>query len=303
MTRSRSSVLLFGASVGVAALAAPVAAAFAADASPPPPPAKTQAVVANAANASDAPADVMATMRKAFAELADSRADVRESARTTLMGMERRYLDDLRALVEHSRPLRPAQATALRQIVNHVYLSGETYEPDGHDAGFLGVRTQHIALTSAEDDDAVASPRPAPDNTGNGDVAGPVIPPGEGAAAATAARLPRVGMVVISRLPGFVAHRVLRDGDVILGIVERPELSFAEPRAFTNSIIAMKAGETFHLTLLRRGRVLKVELTLEHRPKIVNNDLAGEAFDRDRRAKADAYWREAFAPLLPDALD
>jgi hypothetical protein len=288
--RSRSSVLLFGAFALTAVASPPAIGAGSADR----PPAQTQP----AGHAADAPADVAAMMRRAFAELADPRADVREAARSTLMGLERRYLDDLRALVERSRPLQPAQATALRQIVTHVYLSGEPYDPESR-AGFLGVRAQQIAITSAADD-ALAPGRPERNETGEGGGGGggaPVAPPADEPA------LPRVGMVVISRLPGFVAHRVLLDGDVILGIVERPDVSFVDRYAFTTAIKKMEAGETFHLTILRRGRVRKIELTLDRRPAIVNNDVAGDAFDHDRRAKDDAYWRQAFAPLLPETVD
>jgi hypothetical protein len=316
MTRSRSSVLLFGAFVlSAATILSPTLKsqpAFAAEEAaapapsptpaPPPAPAPPSASAQPSAHAPDdapaapapAAADVSATMRRAFTELADPRADVREAARSTLMGLDRRYLDDLRALVERSRPLRPAQATALRQIVTHVYLTGEPYDPEGH-AGFLGVRAQQIAITSA--DDALAAGRPPGNETGDPGGVAPVAPQADDTA------LPRVGMVVISRLPGFVAHRVLLDGDVILGIVEQPTVTFVDRYAFTSAIKKMQAGETFHLNILRRGRVLKIELTLDRRPNIVNNDLAGDAFDHDRRAKADAYWRKAFAPLLPETMD
>ena len=75
------------------------------------------------------------------------------------------------------------------------------------------------------------------------------------------------------------------------------------PQGTATLRLSMQAGEVFHLTVLRRGRVLKLELSLDRRPKTINNDFAGEAFDRDRRAKADAYWRQSFAPLLPETLD
>jgi hypothetical protein len=247
-------------------------------------------------------------MRRAFAELADPRADVRETARATLMSMERRYLDDLRTLVERSRPLRPAQATALRQIVTHVYLSGQPYEPEPS-AGFLGVRATQIAISSGDAPaGGGAGGEAVPDDPGGGGGAGAGGGVGAdaragGVGAENPVAVPRIGMVVIYRLPGFVAHRVLLDGDVILGIIERPEVSFLERGAFTSAIKDMKAGETFHLNVLRRGRVMKLELTLDRRPAAVNNDLAGEGFDRDRRTKADTYWREAFAPLLPDTLE
>jgi hypothetical protein len=304
MTRSRPSVLPFRTGVVLvvvsAAAVATLAPAFlstasAADPSPVAPPPQTRPAAAVA----EAPADVTAAMRRAFTELAAPSAEVREAARSTLMSLERRYLDDLRALVERSRPLRPAQASALRQIVAHVYLSGDPYDADER-AGFLGVRAQQIALTSA---DNAGVGRPAAGNdTGVGGVGGG----GAGVAAGEpddSVPLPGVGMVVVSRLPGFVAHRVLLDGDVILGIVEKPKVSFVDRFAFTNAIKSMDAGDTFHLSILRRGRLRKVELQLGRRPAIVNNDLAGDVFERDRQARADAYWREAFAPLLPEAVE
>src|SRR5437762_242414 len=115
MTRSRSSVLLFGAFVSATAfLVLPTSRpVLGADEPPAPAPAQPPAHAADAPPVNAPAADVAITIRRAFADLADSSADVRESARATLMGLDRRYLDDLRSLVEHSRPLRPAQATVL----------------------------------------------------------------------------------------------------------------------------------------------------------------------------------------------
>src|SRR5262245_20216212 len=52
-------------------------------------------------------AEVEAAMRKAFAELGDRDPAVRDAARQSLMGLERRYLPALQRLVTETKPLLP----------------------------------------------------------------------------------------------------------------------------------------------------------------------------------------------------
>src|SRR5439155_13577264 len=104
-------------------------------------------------------------MRQWFADLDDSDATVRELARMKLMGMQRRDLPAFQKLVQDSRPLAPAQAAVLRQLVIHVYLAGEEYDTTGTQ-GFLGVRMQptNVRLPAAEGSDPAgqaAARRPA----------------------------------------------------------------------------------------------------------------------------------------------
>src|SRR5688500_12404510 len=94
--------------------------------------------------------ELVRSMRVALAGLADSDPRVREQSRIQLMGMERRNLPAFQQVVERSRPLRPAQAVALREIVNHVYLAGEPYVANEHQ-GFLGVKLQPTALIQNDD--------------------------------------------------------------------------------------------------------------------------------------------------------
>lgn len=82
--------------------------------------------------------DESAELRRSFADLDSADPAARESARTTLMAMPRRRLDDFRRLVAASRPLRPSQRAVLREIVTHVYLAGEPYDAKEKD-GFLGI--------------------------------------------------------------------------------------------------------------------------------------------------------------------
>jgi hypothetical protein len=247
-------------------------------------------------------------MRRAFDDLADSDAGVRESARAALMGLDRRYLPSLQKLVDQQRPLRPSQASVLRQIVTHVYLAGEPY-PSDRTAGFLGVRMSATAVRLDTPDPAAAAAggEQEGNNNGNGNNAN------DGNAGSDVAPM---GVVILERLPGFVGHRMLLDGDVVVGIDERPDLRLFSDRAaaddllplrvFTDAVKGTRPGRTLHFQVLRRGRLVKVPVTLDPRPDAAaaagGNPAPTDAFDRQRREKADAYWRESFAPLLREAV-
>jgi hypothetical protein len=62
-----------------------------------------------------------------FTELASADLQTRESARVQFMRLTRDDLPALRGLVTRSRPLLPAQAAALHEIVQEIYLAGEKY--------------------------------------------------------------------------------------------------------------------------------------------------------------------------------
>lgn len=81
--------------------------------------------------------------RVALAMLGDTDAAVREKARDQLMGLSRAELPELVAAIREALPLEPSQLAAIREIVPHVYLSGEKY--DRAQEGFLGVRMSAIA--------------------------------------------------------------------------------------------------------------------------------------------------------------
>src|SRR6188508_3062272 len=66
-------------------------------------------------------------IRTWFKQLSDPSPDVRDRARTRLMTMTRARLPELKRAVDDARPLSASQAMELRQIVEHVFLSGEEY--------------------------------------------------------------------------------------------------------------------------------------------------------------------------------
>lgn len=136
----------------------------------------------------EASAQPQADIRVWLNQLADADEAVREQARVNLMGLSRDQLPQLRAAVEQSLPLVPSQRVALRDIVVHVYLTGETYEAE-REQGFLGIRGVNAADTDGSD---------------------------------------QGGLLVSETMPGFCAFRMLRSGDVILRVSEYPEIAIRE---------------------------------------------------------------------------
>jgi hypothetical protein len=218
------------------------------------------------------PAADEATVRAWFADLANRDASVREEARTNLMGLPRHELPLIQRLVEEGRPLVPSQVAVLREIVAQVYLAGEPYETNGRD-GFLGIMMSRANLTDL---------------------------PGEG--------MPTLatGVVVESRKPGFGGCRMLRDGDVLLGLTDRPEVVFRRTEDLQNAVRLMRAGQTLKLDVLRHGQVRHVAIVLDPRPAVVEAHVAEEGIFKldewvnQRMDRFNEYWRRAFAPLLKE---
>ena len=207
----------------------------------------------------------IAAMRRWFAELDDSDATVREQARVNLMGMHRRDLPSFRRLVEESRPLAPGQAAVLRQLVTHVYLAGKPYETTNA-LGFLGVRMQptSVRLPGA---DGVEQPDSA------------------------------VGVVIVERMPGFVGARMLLDGDVILGIAERPNFRAPDVFEFAAVVQSFAPGTTVHFQILRQGQVIRLPVKLDPKPDEADARRL-EALIDIRKADAEEYWDHEFAGVV-----
>ena len=234
-------------------------------------------------------------IRAALAELGHPDPAIRREAFERLMGMNRADLETFRAAVEQARPLLPAQAAVLREIVCQAYLSGEPYKALPK-AGFLGVRLQVVALNTPAGNPA-APPPPPPF----------VLPPAEGGQAPPGA--PRAGIMIYERVPGFCGARFLMEGDVVLSVVgrrirmtiDRSELDLT--REFSMVVREFGPGATVTFELLRQGRVMRVPVRLDAKPEAVEQDLlaGGNALDQfknARRQKADRYWNETFRPLL-----
>jgi hypothetical protein len=210
----------------------------------------------------------IAPVRQAFAELDHADAAVRDAARLKLMGMGRRDLDAFRKLVQESLPLMPSQAAVLRQIVTHVFLAGEQYDTTGIE-GFLGVKMQEtsVRLPAADGADQFA---------------------------------PAVGVVIVERMPGFVGSRMLVDGDVVLGVVERPDVRTLGMYEFQMVVKSVSPGTTIHFQVMRQGQVVRVPVAPDPRPFEADGLMQDLIYRRQRQA--DDYWEKSFAKVLKEGV-
>jgi hypothetical protein len=205
-------------------------------------------------------------MRQWFAELDDADSAVREAARMKLMGMRRQDLPAFQKLVGDSLPLMPSQAAVLRQIVTHVYLAGDDYQTANAE-GFLGVKMQETSVR---------------------------LPVADGLEQFA----PAVGVVIVERMPGFVGARMLLDGDVVLGIVERPDVRTLGMYEFTMLVKAVPPGQTIHFQVLRQGQVIRVPVAPDPRP--FDADGMMQELLKNRQRNADAYWEKSFGQLVKE---
>ena len=112
------------------------------------------------------------------------------------------------------------------------------------------------------------------------------------------------GVVVRFRMPGFVGERMLRDGDLILGLMDQPSPQFRKNDDLSTAMASFKAGDTVRLQVLRQGKVLRVTARLDPRPVEAQPGTTNEIIDGfigSRRRMAEQYWVEHFADLLETA--
>jgi hypothetical protein len=231
-------------------------------------PAQTPATTRAAMEAELAGPDDAATaeVRKLFAGLADHNAEVREAALTGLLNRPAGDLPRLRKVVATSRPLQPNQSAHLRSIVTHLFLKGQDYLSAGQ-SGFMGVTLADAVVIPASE-------------------------PGEGE---------QTGIVIINRLPGFAGYGALRDGDVIVRVLNFPHQPLRNRETLQQLVLNIPPGEEVRLKILRQGQVMDVAFQLSKRPNIPN-DAASNMFLRDREEAADVYWRQKFSPLLAEQI-
>lgn len=213
-----------------------------------------------------------------FNDLAASDAAVRGRALSALLELTRADLPGLRNVVERLRPVAPSQAGALRDVVTHVYLTGETYDCEPT-IGFLGLVLP--ALDSVE----VPRPEPQPGLEDNG------LP----ARAST-------GVPIDYRIPGFCAFGALRDGDVVLGVVHPVSRRMRDWMELTRGIQSFPAGEQITLEVLRQGTVLNILVTLDAKPLLPNENVWTNVMLPARETASAAYWSEHFAPLVDERM-
>lgn len=207
-------------------------------------------------------------VRDWFVKLANRNANIREGSFESLMGMRRADLPILEKVVKQSLPLKPAQAAALRRIVTQIYLSGSIYQL-APDSGFLGIQLGPAYISFAGDNDAEDSRQGA--------------------------------VVVVRRLPGFSGARMLRDGDVILSIVEKPRMQFSTTMEFAAIVREFSSRQTVHFQVMRQGQVISIPITLDPRPA-AEGAIELNELERRRSEDADDYWDREFGPLVKEGV-
>lgn len=89
-------------------------------------------------------------LRRSVVGLMDADPSMREKSRVALMGLSREELATLAAVVQEFRPLDRPVAETLRDVVEHVYLTGYNYEKE--ERGFLGITMPaRVDMTSKMD--------------------------------------------------------------------------------------------------------------------------------------------------------
>jgi hypothetical protein len=109
------------------------------------------------------------------------------------------------------------------------------------------------------------------------------------------------GVAIVERMPGFVGMRMLRDGDVILGIIGpgNRHIRVQNGTDLSEALKGIHAGTTLHFQVLRQGQVISVVIRLDARPLEADNGPdAMREFNRLRLARADEYWKQHFSDLM-----
>ena len=106
------------------------------------------------------------------------------------------------------------------------------------------------------------------------------------------------GIVIVERMPGFAGHRALLDGDVIVGLADRPGQPFHGHAQFSAAVKGAGAGGSVRFTVLRRGRLTTVDVKVDARPDVADHPNMMNDLILRRREKAEAYWNQSFGPLL-----
>lgn len=109
------------------------------------------------------------------------------------------------------------------------------------------------------------------------------------------------GVRVAERFAGFCAYRFLRDGDVIVGIVEAPGVVLNAPGNLSSVLGRVPRGTRLTFEVMRNGQTLSIPIRLDAAPAAaVDMQTAIQQLRDLREQRAVEYWSRKFAPLLED---
>jgi hypothetical protein len=217
--------------------------------------------------------NVVDRARRLIAQLSANDYDTRAAARIELMGFHRADLGAIREGVRRNLPLLPSQVIVLREIVTHVYLSGDLYVIDPNAGGFLGVSLPN-PMFHPEEQNLLTLDR---------------------------------GVPVVDRVPGFPAYRFLQNGDILIALTLNGErVEFNDTKELQQAVGSVPAGHTVTFEVLRQGQLVTVPILLSPRPLAVTlsarDALKLDEFNGRRADQSDEVWERDFAPLLGEHL-
>jgi hypothetical protein len=207
--------------------------------------------------------------RHLIAQLAANDYDTRAAARIELMGFRRGDLSAIREGVRQNLPLLPSQVIVLREIVTHVYLSGDLYVIDQGAGGFIGVSLPN-PMFHPEERNLLVAVR---------------------------------GVPVLDRVPGFPAYRFLQNGDLLVAFTVNGErVEFNDPLELSQAVGSVPAGHTVTFEVLRHGQMQKIPILLTPKPLAIHDALNLDEFNGRRADQSNEVWERDFAPLLGEQL-
>ncbi len=180
--------------------------------------------------------------------------------------MSRAELLALPGMLAKQAPLNASQRALLHEVVVHVFLATEPYASDAS-KGFLGVNhiaAVHVALPDSES----GRPHAGDDEVPMGNVDS-LIDPNEGS--------PDTGIIVSECMPGFCGYRVFENGDVILAAREGEMVPIHSVERLRDLVQAHHAGEQMTFQVLRRGKIIEVELRVDGLPEVARPAMVAPA--------------------------
>lgn len=105
------------------------------------------------------------------------------------------------------------------------------------------------------------------------------------------------GVIVSQRIPGFGAYRMLQSGDIIVKLLDQPNVELSNYQQFIAAVQPMEAGQVLRMQVMRYGRLTDISILLEPFPTDLNGETSIDAWMQARDDKAQAYWDADFSAL------
>jgi hypothetical protein len=110
------------------------------------------------------------------------------------------------------------------------------------------------------------------------------------------------GLIVADRLPGFDGFRALRNGDVIVKLLDLPDSAPQNALDLKSLAQTIGPGHPIHLQVIRNGRSVNVSVLLEPRPlDLHDGQVTGSSWLFSRLRRAGMYWDSNFSVLDQDS--